>query len=127
VKSARNGVAAIAELSTRVENCEDNFERWFLFDWMDIYWNSAAVINYSHSTIGKKGDVDLGAISCKRFIDCVIDDFVNQVMQAPLAGGTDIHSRALTDRFEALQDGDCAGVIRLRNLLLRHKNPLVEL
>jgi hypothetical protein len=43
-------------------------------------------------------DVDFGAISSERFIDGVIDDFIDQVVESSFTGGADIHSRAFTDR-----------------------------
>jgi hypothetical protein len=42
------------------------------------------------------------------------------VVEAAFAGRSDIHTGAFTDRLEAFEDGDCAGVIGPRNLLLSH-------
>jgi hypothetical protein len=47
---------------------------------MDIDWDSAPVINDSHPTFGKESHAYLGAITSERFIDSVIDDFINQVV-----------------------------------------------
>jgi uncharacterized protein YggL (DUF469 family) len=62
--------------------------------------------------------LNLGAITSERFIDSVIDDLINQVVEAAFAGGADIHTWALADRFEALEDGDRRGVVAW--LLFRH-------
>jgi hypothetical protein len=47
---------------------------------MDIDWDSAPVINDSHSSFGKESHAYFGAITSERFIDGVIDDLINQVM-----------------------------------------------
>jgi hypothetical protein len=96
-----------------VKNCENNFESWFLLDWMDINWNSATVINNAQGTISHQGNFDLGAISSERLIYCVIDDLVDKVVETTFAGRTDIHSWALANRLKALEDGDGRGVVAL--------------
>jgi hypothetical protein len=43
----------------------------------------------------------------QRFVDRVVDDFVDHVMQArAVVGIADIHARALADGVESLQDPD---------------------
>jgi hypothetical protein len=87
---------------------------------VNINRNSSTVIGDAHAAISKKNDIYFGAITSKSFVDCVIDDFINQVVEAAFAGRSDIHTGALADRLEAFEDGDCAGVIGPRNLLLSH-------
>ena len=48
----------------------------------------------------------------ERLVDRVVDDFVNEVMQAADAGVADVHAGAFADRFEAFEDLDLVrGVI----------------
>ena len=68
---------------------------------MDIDWDTTAVVGDLNATICKKNNIDLGAVTSESFINCVIDDFVDQMMETAFAGGTDIHSRAFTDRLKA--------------------------
>ena len=42
----------------------------------------------------------LGAKSREVFVDGIVDDFVNKVMQPPLIRISDEHSRPFPDRFE---------------------------
>ena len=51
------------------------------------------------------------AVAGQRLVDGVVDDLVDQVVQAALAGGADVHAGALADRVETLEDGDRAGVV----------------
>jgi hypothetical protein len=43
-----------------------------------------------------------GAISGERLIYCVIDDFIDKVVEPSFTGGADIHTWALTDGGKAL-------------------------
>jgi hypothetical protein len=52
-----------------------------------------------------------GAISSERLINCVIDDFIDQVVEAALTCGADIHTWAFADSGEALKNCDRTGVI----------------
>jgi hypothetical protein len=38
-----------------------------------------------------------GAISSERLINCVIDDFIDEVVEAALTSGADIHTWAFAD------------------------------
>ena len=54
---------------------------------------------------------DLGAEAGERLVDGVVDDLVDEVVQAHHAGRADVHARALADRLEALEDGDVLRVV----------------
>ena len=53
------------------------------------------------------------AVPGQRLVDRVVDDLVDQVVQAALAGVADVHAGPLADRFEAFQDLDLVGAVRL--------------
>jgi hypothetical protein len=55
--------------------------------------------------------LDLGAISGESFIDRVIYNLINEVVEAALTGRADIHAGALADRIEPLEDGNRAGIV----------------
>jgi hypothetical protein len=44
------------------------------------------------------------AVSRQSLVNRVVDDFVNQVMQSHLAGGSDIHGRSLAYGLAPFQD-----------------------
>ncbi len=56
------------------------------------------------------------------FVDRVVDDLVDEVVQAARAGGADVHAGPLADRLEAFEDLDvlCViGAISSRDLAVR--------
>ena len=55
------------------------------------------------------GDFDLVCETGERFVDGVVHDFVNEMMQTKLAGRTDVHCRALADSFHAAEHFDRVG------------------
>ena len=50
-------------------------------------------------------DFDRIAITCQRFVNRVINYFVNQMMQSQLAGRTDVHRGTLAHGIAALEHG----------------------
>ena len=66
--------------------------------------NAAAVVDDGDAVIDMYGDFDGVTVAGERFIDGIVDDFIHQVMQTPLAGIADVHAGALSDRFQALQN-----------------------
>jgi hypothetical protein len=52
-----------------------------------------------------------GAIPGERLINCVIDDFVDKVVEAALSSGADIHAWTFTDSGETFKDCDRTGVV----------------
>ena len=57
-------------------------------------------------------------LSGERLVDSVVDNLVDEVVQAARAGRPDVHARALADGLEALEDSDVLGVVAPVLLLL---------
>ena len=75
------------------------------------------------AAVGLEGEDDPVAVAGQRLVDRVVHDLPDQVVQAALAGGADVHAGALADRLEALEHLDRGGVVLdavggLRGLLL---------
>ena len=51
------------------------------------------------------------AVARQRFVDGVIYNFIDQMVQPALAGRPDIHARAFSDRLQPLQNLDLGRVI----------------
>ena len=56
-------------------------------------------------------DVDLIAEAGQRLVDRVVDDLVDQVMQAGGPGRADVHRRPLADGLEPFEDLDLVGAV----------------
>ena len=73
---------------------------------MDIDRNAAAVVDHGDAVVDVNRDFDLVAVSGQRFVDGVVDNFENQMMQTPFAGVADVHAGPLSDRLQAFQNFD---------------------
>ena len=73
--------------------------------------DATAVVDDAHATVGEQRDLDVVAVARERLVDGVVDDLVDQVVQAALAGRADVHAGALADRLEPLENRDRAGVV----------------
>ncbi len=51
------------------------------------------------------------AIAGQGLVDRVVHDLVDEVVQAALAGGADVHTGTLADGFQALEDLDRTSVV----------------
>src|SRR5262245_44106222 len=78
---------------------------------MDVNGNTAAIVDDRDAVIDVNGHFDRIAMTGKRFVDGVIDDFINKMVQTTLASVADIHSWSLVDRFQAFQNFYVVGVI----------------
>jgi hypothetical protein len=71
-------------------------------------------------------DLDVRAVAGERLVHRVVDDLVDEVVQAARAGRADVHARPLAHGLQALQDLDLTGrVVVLLRLVLRHCAPVL--
>ena len=56
-------------------------------------------------------DVDLIAVAGQRFVDRVVDDLVDEVMQARRTGRADVHRRPLAHGLEPFENLDLVGAV----------------
>ncbi len=61
------------------------------------------------------GDVDPDAVAAAghRLVDAVVDDLVDELMQAALVGATDVHAGASPDSLQAFEDLNVFGGVLL--------------
>ena len=53
----------------------------------------------------------MGRVARHCLVDRVVDNFPDQVVEAPSVGRSDIHARSSPHRIEALEDLDALGVV----------------
>ncbi len=103
--------AAVAELAAGVEHGEDDLGGGLLLLGHRVDGDAAAVVRDRDGVVRVDDDLDLVGLAGEGLVDGVVDDLVDQVMEAAGAGRADVHARALADRLETLQDGDVLSVV----------------
>ena len=111
VQAAGHLVAAAAELAAGVQHGEHDLGGRLVVLLHDADGDAAAVVDHGDRVVGVDGDVDAGRVPGERFVDGVVDDLVDEVVEAARAGGADVHAGPFADRLEALQDLDVLGVV----------------
>ena len=114
VQAARDLVAVVVELAAGVQHRQHDFGRrpaaLVLID-----RNAAAVVDDGDRVVDVDRDVDLVAVAGQRLVDRVVDDLVDEVVQARRAGRADVHRRPLAHRLEAFEDLDLVGAVVVRD------------
>ena len=110
MEAARNLVAVVVELAAGVKHRQHDFGRRLAARVL-IDRNAAAVVDDGDRTVDVNRDVDLVAEARQRLVDRVVDDFVDEMVQAGRPGRADVHRRPLADGLEAFENLDLVGGI----------------
>ena len=113
METAGNLIAAAAEFTTGVEHRIDNLQRGPSRLGLDIHGDTAAIIGDSDGVALVDGNGDFRAEARQGFINGVVHDLVNQMVQARRGCGADIHTGTFPHRFQTLQDLDLGRVVFL--------------
>jgi hypothetical protein len=71
-----------------------------------VHRNAAAIVDDCHRSVDVDRHGHIAAEAGQSFVDGVVDDFVDEVVQPARASRPDVHRRALADGFQALEDLD---------------------
>ncbi len=104
-------VATAAELPASMEHRQDDSQGRNLLDRMLVDRDTPAVVGHPHPAVVEKSDIDPVAVAGQSLVDGVVDDFPDEVVQAALAGGPDVHTGSLAHSLEALEHSDRGGVV----------------
>ncbi len=97
------------------------FECRALLSRMHIHRNSAAIILDGDAVVAMNNNINLGAEAGQRFVNRVVDDLGDQVVQSTFGSVADIHAGPFTNRFEPLQNFDRIGAVTVGSLFVCHK------
>ena len=112
MQAARYFIRIAVKLPASVQLSHNDFCRGATFCGMLADRNAAAIIGDFCGPIRVQGHGDLIRMSGQSFVNRIVDDFVNHMVQArAVIGVTNVHAGALADRFKALQDFDRVGPI----------------
>ena len=114
VQSAGDLVAAAAELGPGVERRHRRLEAGQAGGGVDVDGNAPPVVLDGDRRVLRDLDDDPVAVARHRLVDGVVDDLVDQVMEAALVGAPDVHSGPAAYRLRALEHLDVYGGVVLR-------------
>ena len=103
MKTAGEFITACAEFTACVQDRENDLQRGNTELLIDTARNTAAVILNRYAAVGVEGHLDLRTNSRHCFVNGVIYDFINKVVQTSLRRGADIHTGTFSDCFEPFQ------------------------
>ena len=119
VQTAGNLVGLAAELGPGVQRGHHRFQRRDLGLRMDVNGDAASVVGDRDVVALVDRGLDGIAETGHRLVDAVVDHLVDQVVQAALVGGADVHAGAAADRLPAVQHVDVRGVVITGAITLR--------
>ena len=118
VQPTRDLVAtALAELAAGVQDGQHHLGGRPLLLLVHVDRDAAAVVGDRDAVVRMQLDAHRVAEAGQRLVDRVVHDLVDEVVEAALAGGADVHAGPLADRLEALEDGDVGRLVAGRAIL----------
>ena len=113
MESARHFVSAAAKFSAGVQHGVHHFKCIFSGG-VFTNWNAATIVGDSDGIIFVDAHKNARCMPGHRFVNGVVNDFVDKVMQAALIGRADVHAGTLANRFKSFKNlnAGCAVVAR---------------
>ena len=122
MQSSAGLICVIIKFAAGVKCCEHNALRAHTF-FMHSDRNASAVVLHRAGAVRFKGHFDRGAESGKVFVDGVVHDLVDQVVESSCGDAADIHAGPDPDSFQAFEYLDTAFVVTVRFLIyIRHSD-----
>ncbi len=123
VQAAGNLIATLLELSSGVKASHDDFKGRATYFWMFLDRNAAAVVLNRYFVIGMQDNFDGVAGPGQGFVDTVIDDLVDKLLEPLLVCPSDVHAGPAADTFEPFEDLNICGPIGQYALLHAYPSP----
>ena len=111
MQAAGDLVGVLVKLAAGVQLGHDDFRSRALGVIVVVIFDAgrdaAAIVGDSDGAFGIEGDGDQCGMSCERFVNGIVDHFIDHVMQArAIIGVPDIHARTFSDGIKPLQDAN---------------------
>ena len=111
VQAAGNFVGVAIEFSARVQDGHHDFGGGLFFGGVHVHGNAAAVVDHGDAVVVVHDDVDLVAVAGHRFVNGVVDNFPDEMVQTHFAGRADVHRGAFADGFDAAENFNGSRVV----------------
>ena len=96
-------VTFAAELATGVQHGQADLHSRAMQLGMNAHRETAAIVPNLAGAVLVQDDLDMGAVARQRFVNGIIHDLINAVMQPTIIRGADVHAGALANSFQAFQ------------------------
>src|SRR5688572_21626841 len=90
-------ISTATELSSGVQHSQYRFDSTFSSLRVNIRWDAAAVVPNLNAAVGQHSYTDFISISCQGFVNTVVYNLPQQMMQTLNTGTADIHTGPLAD------------------------------
>ena len=111
VQTAGDRISAAAELAACVQLGHHGLHAGNALARHFVDRDASSVVDHAYATVRQNRHLDMRRIAGQSLIDGVVDDLIDQMVQAAWAGGADIHARTDTHRLKAFQHPQIGGVI----------------
>src|SRR3989304_10551408 len=102
MQPARDFVASPAKFTARVQDGHNHFEGGSLHLRMEIDRDAAPVVSHGYTAVLVDRDIDAVTYSRQGFVDRIIHDLINQMVQRLDIGAAHVHTWTPPDGFQAL-------------------------
>src|SRR5215211_4926695 len=109
MQTTRNFVTATAKLATCADHGHDHINGFHrlsvsvLLRRVRAYWDTTAIVFDGHTTVIMNRDIDMGTKTGQSFINRVIHNFINKMMQSLDIRATHVHTWAFANVVNAFQ------------------------
>ena len=104
VESAGYRISAAAKLSSRVESSQNYLNGGNLLDRVNIDRDSSPVVRHPHPAISEHHHINVIAVPGECFVDRVVDDLIDQVVEPSRPRRTDIHTGSFANSLQSFED-----------------------
>jgi len=87
------------ELAAAVHPRQDQFDSGNPVLRMDVDRDAPSIVRHRHGSVRVEGNLDFLAEPCHRLVNRVVDNLVDEVVEAPRIGRSDVHRRPFSDRL----------------------------